>query len=85
MAAFSSLVLLATCSLSILQVALKFFATEPYYPGRGAQPKKYHDPVEIRIRCDRSWRDHLDLYLQQHKIKSRNEWLIDLIDSQIED
>jgi len=56
-----------------------------YYPGRGGQPKKYLDPVEIHIRCDRSWRDRLDLYLEQHSIKSRNEWLISLVDSQIED
>ncbi|MCC0179892.1 hypothetical protein I4641_23430 [Waterburya agarophytonicola K14] len=56
-----------------------------YYKGRGGQPQKYDDPVEIRIRCDRSWRDRLDSYLEQHDIKSRNQWLIDLIDSHIDD
>ena len=55
-----------------------------YYPGRGGQPKKYQDPVEIRIRCDRHWRDRLDRYLKKYEIPSRNQWLINLVNSQIE-
>jgi hypothetical protein len=44
------------------------------------QPKKYKDPVEIRIRCDRSFRDKLDNYLKGNKIRDRNKWLIDEIE-----
>lgn len=44
-----------------------------YYPGRGGQPPKYDDPVEIRIKCDRNLRDRLDKYLKENGILNRNE------------
>lgn len=56
------------------------------YPRKKSKPKLYKDAVEIRIRCDRSFREKLDLYLQSIGVRSqqRNQWLINLIQTQIE-
>jgi hypothetical protein len=50
--------------------------------GAGA-PKKYQDSVEIRIRCNREFREALDNFLKQQGISDRNVWLQKLIEEKI--
>jgi hypothetical protein len=50
--------------------------------GAGA-PKKYEDSVEIRIRCDRDFRESLDNFLKKEGVSDRNIWLQKLIEEKI--
>jgi hypothetical protein len=54
------------------------------YP-RKQRKKNYEDPVEIRIRCNREFRDKLDEHLKSIGVRPmrRNQWLIKLIEDAI--